>query len=318
MINKKKVLIVGLGKIGLHYDLKKNQRIVKLSHASSFSTHNHFDLQGAVDTNILNLQLFKKKYRKKVFSNLKNALLSLQPEIIVVSTPPKTHLTVIKNIFKYSKPDLIFCEKPFSNNYNNALKIYKLSIKNNCKLLINYSRRYDIYLSKIKKFLKIDSKKKILCNIYYSNGFLNNGSHFLNLSEFLFGKLIKVKIFKKLKIMADYNINFYANFENADVNFISTQDLFTSNYFEIFSDKYFVHVNQNEVYYKQVVTDKVFSKLKTLSSLKKNLAKVNPNIINLKVVNQINNFINGKKCFVCTAEEALLTMKNLQFVISND
>ena len=118
--------------------------------------------------------------------------------------------------------------------------------------------------------------------------------------------------------MTDYNINFYANFENADVNFISTQDLFTSNYFEIFSDKYFVHVNQNEVYYKQVARDKVFNKLKTLSNLKKNLAIINPNVVNFKVVNQINNFIKGKKYFVCTAEEALLTMRNLQFVISND
>jgi predicted dehydrogenase len=315
---KKKVLIVGLGNIGLHYDLKKNNKLFKLSHSNCFSQHNFFDLQGAVDKKINNLKLFHKKYGKNIFSNLKKALNFISPEIIVVSTTSKTHLSVIKDIFKNSKPELILCEKPLSNNYIDALKIYKLCIKNNCKLLVNYSRRYDSYLLKIKNFLKKNAKTRLLCNIYYSKGLLNNGSHFLNLSEYLFGKLIKVKILKRNNFLKDYTINFYAKFKYADVNFINTQNLFTSNYFEIFSDKYLIRSNQNIIYYYKIEKDKLYNKLDTLSNVKKNLTKINPDLVNFNVVNEVSNFIKGKKSFVCTGKEAVQTMKNLQFIISHE
>jgi predicted dehydrogenase len=316
-MNKKKVLIVGLGKIGLHYDINNSVKL-KLSHVNSFLSHNFFDLRGGVDKKKKNLELFKKKYNLPCFSNTEDALKFVRPNIVVVATTSRDHLSVIKNIFKYSRPELILCEKPLSDNFEDALNIYNLCRANNARLLVNYSRRYDNYLFKIKNILKKTSKNKIFCNVYYSKGILTNGSHFLNLLEYLFGRLIKVKIFKKKSFQKDFAINFYAEFKGASANFINTEKIFSSNFFEIFSEKFLIRVTFNGVYYYKIKKNKLMKKFNLLDDKKKILLKINPRLVNFNVVNEISKLLKGEKAFVCEGKEALTTMKNLKFIIDHE
>jgi|694.fasta_scaffold17958_15 predicted dehydrogenase len=316
-MNKKKVLIVGLGKIGLHYDIKNSDNF-KLSHANSFFSHNFFDLQGGVDKKKNNLKLFKKKYNLPCFLNIKKALTFVRPNVVVVATPSRDHFAVIKKIFTYSRPELILCEKPLSDNFGDALNIYNLCKVNNSKLLVNYSRRYDNYLFKIKNILKKISSNKIFCNVYYSKGILTNGSHFLNLSEYLFGKLIKVKIFKKKRLQKDFAINFYAEFKGAGINFINTENIFSSNFFEVFSDKFLIRVTYNRVYYYKIKKNKLMEKFNLLDDKKNILFKINPRLVNFNVINEISKLLKGQKAFVCEGKEALTTMKNLKFIINHE
>ena len=51
MIKPYSCLIVGLGQVGLTYDLSENNKEVFLSHAKSISFHKNFSLDAAVDIN---------------------------------------------------------------------------------------------------------------------------------------------------------------------------------------------------------------------------------------------------------------------------
>ena len=46
----------------------------------------------------------------------------------------------------------------------------------------------------LKNMLK---NKNVIGNVLYSNGLINNGSHFINLCIYLFGKIQRVKIIDK-------------------------------------------------------------------------------------------------------------------------
>ena len=56
-----KVLIVGLGNIGLLYDLNKR---MQLTHASAFFKNKSFKIIGGVDKSKKILRIFKKKFKK--------------------------------------------------------------------------------------------------------------------------------------------------------------------------------------------------------------------------------------------------------------
>ena len=125
-----KVLLIGLGNISFKYDLKLSKNFI-LTHNRAFSLHPNFKIVGAVDNNKKIIFGFSKKYKIPTFDNVKDALNKLNPELIVVSTPTKTHLKLIKEIFLFHKPKYIVCEKPLGNNLLESFEIRELCEKNN-------------------------------------------------------------------------------------------------------------------------------------------------------------------------------------------
>ena len=87
MKNSFDVLIIGLGKIGLEYDLEHYKKRYILSHANAFSSNKNFNLLGAVDTNQDKREKFKHYYDKNIFSDITSALKKTKPDVIVISTP---------------------------------------------------------------------------------------------------------------------------------------------------------------------------------------------------------------------------------------
>ena len=93
---------------------------------------------------------------------------------------------------KYLKPKYILCEKPFTDDYYLSKKIHDYCKKNNINLFVNYVRRCLPSLSNFKKILNKKSNQNYV-NILYPKGVLNNGSHFIDLCIFVFGKARKTK-----------------------------------------------------------------------------------------------------------------------------
>ena len=89
-----KCLIVGLGDIGLKYDLGLSKRFV-YTHARAISIHPDFELIGAVDINKKNRDEFKKNYRKPVFTNFNLSLIHI--------SEPTRHLRISYAVFCLKK-----------------------------------------------------------------------------------------------------------------------------------------------------------------------------------------------------------------------
>lgn len=189
-------LLIGLGQIGMGYDLDLDPASFVYSHTRALSAHQAFELSGAVDQSEPQRLLFERHFKRPAFLNLSEALTKTKPEVIVIATPTNTHLTVLEKVLGQCRPKAILCEKPLAYEPLEAIKMVELCEKAGAKLFVNYMRRADSGSFEVKT--RIESGKialPIKGVTWYSKGFLHNGSHLFNLLEFWLG------VFKRAKIL---------------------------------------------------------------------------------------------------------------------
>lgn len=179
--------IIGLGRIGFEQDAGLTAKYV-LSYARAFSLHKGFKLACGFDINRRKLDAFRNKYKvpaylyKDLKINLKNI------DVVVISVPIKDHFRVFKRVVSCCKPRMIIMEKPIASNLRQAKEILLLSRKNKTLLYVNYFRRVDPGINNLKQGIKNKQWGRLRCvNIYYGQGLLNNGSHFIDLIIYLLG-----------------------------------------------------------------------------------------------------------------------------------
>lgn len=185
------VLIVGCGNIagnldGVHFDKK-----FPVTHAGAYSSNTYFKIVGCVDTNKNKSKYFADTWNiPNTFNSINEAINSnINFDVISICSPTSNHYNDVMDSLLLS-PKLIFCEKPVTESLLASKKLKLACEKADVLLAVNYLRRWDDALIKLKD--EIESKKygnlhSIVC--YYNKGLLNNGSHMLDLLSFLFGNL---------------------------------------------------------------------------------------------------------------------------------
>jgi hypothetical protein len=278
-------LIVGLGQIGMMYDYdKKNKNY--LSHVTSVLNSNKISIYGAVDKDKEKRKKFVNKYKLEAFKDIQD-IKKKKFDIIILSTPTKTHFNLIKAIIKKFKIKVLLCEKPFTNNFNEASKIYKLT-RRKFKTFINYPRIIDPSADILKK--KILNSLKFNGNVFYSKSLKNNGSHFINLFIFFFGNPISLKIISKKKKI------FLLNFKKADIKFLKKNNIKTNNFY---------------IENKDIKIDYRYSS-KNIIIKEKDKKKIIPSFdkkINFNIIKSLESYLLGKKVKLCTMKTALQTQK---------
>ncbi len=218
-----KVLIFGAGSLG--------------NHMAYASRRLNFDVY-MTDINPLALkrmktQIFPKRYKiwdnKIKLVNYKNVFSKKSEfDLIVIGTPPKTHINILKNCNNYLRFKKILIEKPLCvYNEKNLNFVRKLAKKKMlfCGYNHSLSNAYN-YFSKIvlKKFKKVefievkwnegwqgilkahfwmkDEFQTYLGNIYEGGGALHEHSHGLNLFQLVMEKFkLQIKSFSEKKII---------------------------------------------------------------------------------------------------------------------
>lgn len=189
------VLLVGLGKIAVGYDLTDSSAHSVLSHARAFSEHRGFQLVAGVDPCIDARKRFTDHYSVQSFSEIDKAFSALSPAVVVVATPTAVHLKTIKAIFAAGTPKAIMCEKPLAYSLDHAQQIANLCDKNNCALYVNFFRQAEPGVAEIRKRLASQQIMGPLKGVvWYSKGIFNSGSHFIDLLSNLMGDVVKVKV----------------------------------------------------------------------------------------------------------------------------
>lgn len=188
-------MIIGLGQIGLGYDLNLDPEKAVYTHARAFSVHPSFELVGAVDPTEKQRDIFIRNYDKPAYNNFASALQAKKASVIVIASPTAQHGQILNEVLAYSSPKAILCEKPLSYDLQEAREMVKKCESAGVKLFVNYMRRADPGSIEIKS--RIESGRiaaPIKGVAWYSKGFLHNGSHFFNLLEFWLGPFINAKI----------------------------------------------------------------------------------------------------------------------------
>ena len=226
-MGKIKTAIVGLGNIGIFYDLnndkswKVNQT---MSHTKAVMESLHFEIEYLVDDNIEILNQIKNTFPGITCLPLNEVLSLPEPNLVIISTPTKSHFEVSKKISE----KWFFCnylvEKPVGNDSNECLKILSLLSRQENIVYINYFRRFLPHFHSLIKLSVFETRgelQRISINAY---GTLTNiYSHFLDLVTFFEGREIlglgkKRFIFKQSGSISflDKDTNIYFNFRDID------------------------------------------------------------------------------------------------------
>ena len=321
MINKRRVLIIGLGNIGMLYDFNNNNPDIFLSHAKAINSIENYELIAGVDNNTELINLFKKRYKKKAYKSLGTALKKHIYDLIIISTSTNSHYSILNQIIKLQKPKIVLCEKPLSYNLKEAESMILKCKINNIKLFVNYMRRADPEVKILKKKIGPIRKDFFIKGIcWYSKGLYNNGSHFINLLEMLLGKARDFEIINKGRLWngIDPEPEFKISFQNSDIIFIPLWEEYFSHYsIELFSKYWRLNYEKGgeKINWSNICVNKEYKDEKIIEDFNyKN--NINNNKLQLLSAKLLLKEMNNIKTSLCTGEQGLNTLRLIEKITS--
>lgn len=309
-------LIVGLGQIGMGYDLEQDGSTYILTHARAISLHPSFKLVGAVDPVEELRGKFEKYYKCPAYKSIDKAMLDLEPQIIIVAVPTNMHLSVIENVLSFKSTKVILCEKPLSHDLNDANKIVYACQDKSVKLFVNYIRRSDPGVKKIKnRFDRDEIISPVEGVVWYSKGFLHNGSHFFNLLEYWLGQYEGATLINHNDSIErkDVDVNAKVYFSKGNINFIPLTEKNISYYsVEIYSSSGRLYWGQSdEILWQSAETKPSYNRhLNELS----NMIEIIPTEMNKyqwNVFNELALALTDRTNVLCDGEVALETLESM-------
>ncbi len=173
----KSVLIVGCGNMGALYDLQSAADEPPRSHLTGFMRHGGFNILGVVDPNDGQLGKVKEIYPHiRTFSSLKEfgPLGSVDVLSLAASTAVRT--AVLDEALGVVQ--VIFCEKPLAQSYEEAARIRHKVLSSKTKFVVNYTRRWDANLNSCLARIRSGEWGDLQSiQAVYTKGFINNASH---------------------------------------------------------------------------------------------------------------------------------------------
>lgn len=178
-----KALIIGCGNIGAMYDFETESI---LTYAKAF----HLDPEIIFAVYDTNHQIAKKVAQRYQVQHLE----VLDPanydayDIIAICTPTPTHFEYLSKMLVHG-PKLVICEKPVDSDQIKLDKVIELFNKSKSKVLVNFFRRFQPGIIRLRKEINDVLVNEGCTNIVvsYQRGFHNNASHAIDLLEYFFG-----------------------------------------------------------------------------------------------------------------------------------
>ena len=174
MKTKKKVILFGLGRMGLRY-LKIIDEL-------------NLNLVGIYDKNYNNAKKLLKKnnlYQGLLHKNLQS-LLKKRTQIAIIASTADSHFELI-NLCSKNKIKKIMVEKPLASSLDECNKIKEISKRQKIKICVNHSNRFTNHFNYLKKTLnnKYFGKIKSINYLCGNIGLAMYGIHFFDFFNFL-------------------------------------------------------------------------------------------------------------------------------------
>ena len=184
-----KVAIIGAGNIASGFDTPESKKI--LTHAHAITVHSDFELMGFFDVDEEKTTQAVKRWGGKMYSDLTMAVQNA--DVVCCCVPDKFHCDILKKLAQFH-PMLVITEKPLVCNYKETEEIRNL-YEEKIPVAVNYSRRFLREFHYLRDEIKLYGK--FLKGVgFYGKGILHNGSHMIDLLQFLLGKVESVRTFE--------------------------------------------------------------------------------------------------------------------------
>ncbi len=313
---KYRVLLIGLGQVGMGYDFDVTDPGVVFSHAKAFASHSDFELLGGVDPDPGARARFNERYGCFASSDLVESLNHICPDVVVVASPTEYHAEAVHLSLLHAKPKFILCEKPLAYSLEEAEAMIAACRRANCLLHVNYPRRVERGALEIKRRLEDGSiAKPIKGVLWYTKGLLHNGSHLSNLLEFWLGPIESFKIINSGRALADKDIE-----PDIQVKFVSGEVIFLAANEEHFSHHEIQLVAPNgclryeqggaKILWQATTSDPSFSDYTVLILPGENIATEGLRL-QWHVADNVSACLRGESSTLCSADAALQTLEAL-------
>jgi predicted dehydrogenase len=190
--------IVGLGRIGslLEDDPLREK---PATHAGAIALHPCCRLVSGCDIDEQRCRKFSKMWDcLHVFPDFDSMLSFSVPDILCIATPPHTHRDLVCASVDRGVP-LIICEKPLTENIDEAGEIIEKISESGTVLMVNHERRYSLDYLHLKKIINrkvYGDLFSLNCKLYMGKGrtvaemLWEDGTHMIDIIRFLTDKEI--------------------------------------------------------------------------------------------------------------------------------
>jgi len=313
------VLIVGLGQIGMGYDLGLAAEHV-YSHSRAFSQHPAFQLIGGVDPKAARRQTFEQRYQCPAYEDVDESLGRHQPDLVVIASPTRLHGDILQKVLRQSHPTAVLCEKPLSGELTEARSMVQASAENGVSLYVNYVRRSDQGAIEIKRRLaagEIETPVKGVA--WYSKGLRHNGSHVFNLLEYWLGPMESARVLASGRLWEndDPEPDVHVTFAHGSIVFLAArEEAFTHCAIELLAPNGRLRYDRGgqQISWQAAQPDPNLQGYSTLSAHTETIAS-GMDRYQWHVADQLSAAFDGRESCLCTGVEALTTLESLQTII---
>ncbi len=191
-MKKYRVGIIGCGRMGWLFN-EDNLAAQPISHIAAYMANERFEVVSVCDIDSARLRRVSMKYAiRRAYADYTEMLARESLDIVSICTPTATHSTICADAAR-SGLRLIFCEKPISSSLEEADKMISVCKRNNVRLVINHTRRWDTSFCAAKKLLEKGVIGAPSFAASFSQvGLLNGGTHLFDLLRSYFGDVESV------------------------------------------------------------------------------------------------------------------------------
>lgn len=318
------VALIGIGNIGLLFDHEKDDSSKAFSHTKAIYMHKEFTLKYAVDINDAHFKELQNFFPSvELYTDYKKILKFEDIDVLVIAAPTIKHFEILHNFKDNTNIKLFFMEKPLFLK-DDEYKMISTNIRE--KIVVNYLRRFDKEIQHLKNNIKTNMYKsidKIIIN--YCKGLINNGSHMIDLINFLFDNP---------KIISSVILNEELGLNESDL----TYDLFIKfQYKNLTIPLYFIgvkHINyniieanfycqnrvikyinsENSIKYYSIIKDKNFPTYNVVST-KPIIKKIDYKFLMLYAYNELYNMIKTNAHNISSYKDEINNRNFLSFIL---
>jgi predicted dehydrogenase len=309
-----RALVVGLGQIGMGYDLDADPKVRIATLARAFSEHSEFELVGGVDLDSARRELFQDRYARPSFANIETAIEETQANVIAIAVPTEAHCRVLHQAVQFGTLKAILCEKPLSYDFAEATAMVSLAEKSGVVLFTNYMRRCDPAVVEVRRQIvseRISGPFKGIC--WYSKGLFHNGSHFLNLLQYWLGEVKDFQIINPGRLWGehDHEPDVEIEFALGKVCFLAVrEESFSHHSVELIASNGRLRYERGSMEWQPSAPDSNQPGYVVLNTQTEYIESGIPRI-QWNVVDQIARFLSGEATSICTGSQGLATLQVL-------
>jgi len=204
--------IIGCGNIAGFLDSPAQENI--LTHAHAYAQHTDTQLVAVCDPVLESRRSFINTWGQDIrhYDTFESLLHSHTIDMVSICSPTPFHFEAMVLALKDKNIKTIICEKPFVQTQDELDELKILMHIHPKKILLNYMRRYDPSIQRLRLLLESKSLGKILSfNGTFTKGIYHNGSHMLELVEHLCGDITSLQGSNITEIEDDFYGNFIIN-----------------------------------------------------------------------------------------------------------